>query len=329
MAKHSVTNRHLVADIGGTNTRIAQAEGSVLISGTMERFRNNEYSCFDNVLREYLATHTGVRFESLCFALAGPVWNGCGTLTNLNWKIDTRRICEDFGIREAFLLNDLEVQGHAIDHLEHEAISTIFPSQRGNAAINRNSAKLVVGLGTGFNTATVQETKSGPLILSSESGHMGLNLTTPTARALIQHLEKDINFVACEDVLSGRGIERVFQWLSNGVRTAPILSAPEIVLAADNGDEKAKETIRSVCKILGATVGDLALTHLPFGGIFLVGSVARALSPYLAEMGFDECFRAKGRFSDFMDEFSVSVMDDDFAGLKGCAVFLGQSQGRA
>jgi len=326
MAQQSLTNRHLVADIGGTNTRIAQAEGSAVISGTCERFKNERFSCFESVLREYLASYPDVKVNKLCIALAGPVCNGRGNLTNLNWEIETESIREDFGVSKAFLLNDLEAQGFAIDHLDQAMISTVFAPQRTHSKIYQRNTKLIVGVGTGFNTATVQETDSGQIILPSESGHMALNANTPPARALIKHLEKEIGFVTCEDVLSGRGIENVYQWLTVGVKSPPNLLAPEILNAADKGSEKAKETIGVICKILGATAGDLALTHLPFSGIFLVGSVARALAPHLTENGFSECFHSKGRFSDFMKYFFVSVVNDDFAGLKGCAVFLGLSR---
>jgi len=58
-------------------------------------------------------------------------------------------------------------------------------------------------------------------------------------------------------------------------------------------------------EMLGAVAGNLALTQLPFGGIYLVGGVSRALAPYFDEFGFHDAFRDKGRFSSFMDSFTV------------------------
>jgi glucokinase len=68
--------------------------------------------------------------------------------------------------------------------------------------------------------------------------------------------------------------------------------------------------------------GDLALQNLPFGGLYLVGGVARAIAPYLDQFGFAEAFFAKGRFADFMRNFPVSVIEDDYAALIGSAQFL-------
>jgi glucokinase len=61
---------------------------------------------------------------------------------------------------------------------------------------------------------------------------------------------------------------------------------------------------------------------LPFGGIFLVGGVSRAFAPYLERFGFGEAFRDKGRFAGFMSNFSVSVVEDDYAALTGSAAHL-------
>ena len=65
-----------------------------------------------------------------------------------------------------------------------------------------------------------------------------------------------------------------------------------------------------------------ALIYLPFGGVYLIGGVARAVSTYFQETGFVEQFRNKGRFSDFMEAFPVSVITDDYAALTGLASHL-------
>ena len=64
------------------------------------------------------------------------------------------------------------------------------------------------------------------------------------------------------------------------------------------------------------------MIQLPFGGVYLVGGVARAFAPYLAQFGFAEAFRDKGRFAGFMGNFTVSVIEDDYAALTGSAAHL-------
>ena len=73
---------------------------------------------------------------------------------------------------------------------------------------------------------------------------------------------------------------------------------------------------------MGAELGNLALIHLPFGGLYLIGGVARAMTPYFATLGLEAAFKDKGRFAAFMDNFQVSIVEDDFAALTGCAAYL-------
>ena len=75
-------------------------------------------------------------------------------------------------------------------------------------------------------------------------------------------------------------------------------------------------------KMLGKVCGNLSLVQLPFGGVYLVGGVARAMAPHLLNLGFEESFKAKGRFSDFMSSFPVFVVEDDYAALLGSASYL-------
>jgi len=39
-------------------------------------------------------------------------------------------------------------------------------------------------------------------------------------------------------------------------------------------------------------------------------------------MGFRAAFSDKGRFAGFMQNFSVEIVEDDFAALSGCAAHL-------
>ena len=71
----------------------------------------------------------------------------------------------------------------------------------------------------------------------------------------------------------------------------------------------------------------MALAHLPLGGIYLVGGVARALQPYMDQHGFRTCFADKGRFSGFMAQFSISVVEDDYAALVGAASYAQECLG--
>ena len=39
-------------------------------------------------------------------------------------------------------------------------------------------------------------------------------------------------------------------------------------------------------------------------------------------MGFAAAFRDKGRFAEFMESFQITLVEDDYAALTGCAAYL-------
>ena len=66
----------------------------------------------------------------------------------------------------------------------------------------------------------------------------------------------------------------------------------------------------------------LARVNWRVGGIVIFGGVERSIVLHLDRLGFAAAFRDKGRFSGFMDNFSISVIEDDSAALIGCACYL-------
>lgn len=87
-------------------------------------------------------------------------------------------------------------------------------------------------------------------------------------------------------------------------------------------DPDAMKAMDVYVQALAAFASDLALIHLPFGGISLVGGVARHAAPWLETFGFSRYFHQKGRFSEFVAGFGVDVVIDDYAALYGCAYYI-------
>ena len=126
-----------------------------------------------------------------------------------------------------------------------------------------------------------------------------------------------------EDVLSGRGFERVYAWLCAEAGSDETLDAGAIMQAVnDGGNPRAEEAARMFVRMLGRAAGNLALVHLPFGGIYLCGGVAQHFAPHLLRLDFGEAFEDKGRFMEFMQQFTVHLIADDYAALTGSAAHL-------
>ena len=306
----------LVADVGGTNTRVALARGCSVQADTIRRYPNRDFANLAPVLRRFREETGCAEPDGTCVAVAGPVADGVGTLTNLDWSIDTARLIEATGAPGGAILNDLQAQGHALGHLAPGSVRTVV-----EAPEREGAARLVIGVGTGFNAAPVHMTPTGRLVPPCEAGHANLPIRTEAELRLCNFVSTAHGFPAVEDVLSGRGLERVYRWLASEAGSTDEMRADEI-MARLADDPRALAALRQFVRILGTVAGNLSLIHLPFGGVFLVGGVARAVGPHLHAAGFAEAFRDKGRFAGFMSNFPVHLVDDDYAALTGCASHL-------
>ncbi len=311
----------ILADIGGTNTRVALADGKVVRQGSIAKFSNAEYDSLEPILVRYLKEAGIASVEGACVAAAGPVKNGVAEMTNLSWVIDHAQLSRATGATKVAILNDLQAQGQALGHIAPEYLRPIV-----NGSAVPNSSMLVVGLGTGVNAAPVHNTPWGRVVPPSECGHTSMPIRNGRDLALAEFIESygdhAHGFAGVEDALAGRGLEHIYAFVAQEAGTPAHLSSAEVMAELTAGAPLATEAARLYVHILGSTLGNLALTHLPYGGIFLIGGMARALTPYMAEMGLQKSLTDKGRFHDFLSSFPVWVVEDDYAALTGCAAYL-------
>ncbi|QXT38644.1 ROK family protein [Gymnodinialimonas ceratoperidinii] len=305
----------LVADIGGTNTRVALADAATVQVDSVRRYRNAEFDGIASVIARYLedSGQNADGITGVCVAMAGPVHDGVGTLTNLDWRIDKAVLAEALTAEHVAVLNDLQAQGHAIGNIAEADLETILPQPE----VPETAAKLVIGLGTGFNACPVFDTKAGRFVPPSEAGHVSLPTSITELHPLLENLTDSQGYPSVEEVLSGRGVSQLHAAL-HGETVDPA----DILARIGEGEALATDTGALFVKVLGDVAGNLALSHLPFGGVSLVGGVTRAFAPYLEQFEFAAAFRSKGRFSTFMEQFGVCVVSDDYAALTGCASHL-------
>ncbi len=316
---HPKNTYSLVADIGGTNTRVALAQGREIVEGTIRRYANSEFPGLESVLKRYIDDEGGVDPIAACIAVAGPVREGRATMTNLDWTMDKETLARATKAETVAILNDLQAQGHALGYIDPANIRTILSGPEDRAS----AAKLVVGVGTGFNAAPVYDLEGGRIVTPSESGHANLPIRNELELRLCNFVSNAHGFPAVEDVLSGRGLERVYAFLGQEANDHKELAAKDIMAACmDGSDQRAVDAARLFTRMLGTVCGNLALIQLPFGGVYLAGGVARAFAPHLNNFGFGEAFRDKGRFAGFMGNFAVHVIEDDYAALTGSAAHL-------
>lgn len=307
-----MTDTFLVADIGGTNTRVGLATEAGLMADSIRRFKNKDNKSFDAVLEAYLAEVQPGKLSGACAGAAGPVMDGVARLTNLDWEIDREVMRKATGTPVTDVINDLPAQGLALNDLTAGSTKIL------KAGEVSEGTRLVFGLGTGVNIVPVHQVGGVLHAPPCEAGHVTLPYRAENAE-LCDWLRAERGYPSVELVLAGQGIENLYEFHARAQ-----LPAAEVVAGYHDGDADSKAAMRDYADLFGAVVGDLALAHLPFGGIYLTGGVSRSVAPILLELGFEDAMRDKGRFADLAGSFQISLIDDDFAALKGCARHLRQ-----
>lgn len=306
----------LVADIGGTNSRLAVATTSKknreIILENIQKFKNSDFNNFEEVIEKYLSSSNDNLISRMCIAAAGIISEDTVKMSNLNWKITVPSLQKTSNIKSVLIINDLQAQGYALDFIKPKDLEKLIEGNYSAAQIN---TKLVCGMGTGFNVAIAYQTAFGTFVPASEYGHARTTTANEKQKLIVKQLEENSSFVSYENILAGSGLNRLDKVLNQREDRSP----SDILEAAKAGDLKAREVGSQLAGFAGQAFGDFALMNMALGGVYLIGGVARAMMPYLKDENFKQNFYNRGNFTEIMKKISVHLILDDYAALKGCA----------
>lgn len=321
----------LAGDLGGTKTTLAlyrpggTAGFAIKQPVSRETFASGAYASFEAVVDEFLAG-AEEPVSAASFGVAGPVFAGEAKITNLPWTIRADRLAARLDGATVTLLNDVEATACGLAHLEPEDLATL---NTGSAVPNGTMA--VVAPGTGIGIAFLVWTGQGYRALATEGGHVTFAPRTADEIGLLTFLAARFGHVSVERVASGTGIGNVFDYYAATGRypvpdalRASLAAAddptPVIVRAALDGSAPiCVATLDLFVRVLADVVGNIALTVLPTGGIFLAGGMPPRLLNRLRAQDFLDAVFDKGRFSDFCRRIPLHVVLDPEAALHGAA----------
>jgi glucokinase len=317
----------LGGDIGGTKTNLG-----LFIAGkrrpvlkVMETYASQEAPNLESVIGRFLKRHD-VSISSACFGIAGPVKSGRCRTTNLPWVVSERKIKNRFGWDRVTLVNDLTATAYAVPLLTKR---DLFPLNQARTARGENIGLIAPGTGLGEALLIWRDDQYVPV--PSEGGHSDFAPTNEAEIHLWQYLHQRVGHVSVERVLSGPGLFIIYCWLKyTGQGAEPTWLAQRM----DEGDpskiisEAAMVEKQLLCvkaldlfvSIFGSAAGNLALTGLTRGGVYLGGGIAPKILPKLREGIFMKAFMDKGRFTDLLSQIPVLVILNDRAALLGAAV---------
>lgn len=344
----------LAGDIGGTKTvlRLINAEaggpGSAipLLTTLWERtYVSKSFSDLVPMVHQFYkeAAKSSVRIpaaDSACFGIAGAIVNNASELTNLSWYLSGERLERSLGIQQVTLINDFAAIGYGIAGLQDGQLATLQVGVPDQA-----SPMAVIGAGTGLGEGFFIPYLDGTLrAFSSEGGHTDFAPRSDLEFQLLTYLlEKDnLPRVSVERVVSGTGIASIYQFFRDtnpreesdamaeifktwsreiGKKEKTVDLAAEVSKASlAGGDFLCEQTMNLFISAYGAAAGNLALTVMPYGGLYLAGGIAPKIIQMLKRGGFIRAFCSKGRMRPLLEKIPVYVILDHKVALIGAAL---------
>ena len=325
----------LAGDIGGTKTNLGlfvpgKSRPKARVTATFPSGSANSLEgIIDQMLERYPA-----KVKTACFGIAGPVINGECRTTNLPWVVSEKKLQKRFGWKQVRLINDLASTAMAVPLLNHREVKAL----NGNRVRKiRNFGLVAPGTGLGIALLVYADGRYRPV--ASEGGHANFAPSDTGETDLWRYLHARFGHVSMERVLSGQGLVNIYGWLkfsrdfneSSQIKEAMRAFDPARIItenALNKKDPLCRAALQRFCRIFGSIAGDLALTGVTDGGIFLGGGIPPKILPLLEDGEFMAAFNAKGRFSAFMQNIPVRVILNERAALLGAA-FLASSHSKS
>lgn len=295
---------YLVADIGGTNTRIAIGDRAGSLAA-LRTYANDRLDDLEGALRQVADELAEPRRAVI--AAAGPADGDRLQLTNRDWSLSRTGLTEMLGLRELLVVNDFVAMAHSVPALRESDLAWTH-GRRGDFSKNI----LVCGPGTGFGAAALIRTGDRSAAVATEAGHISLGAVSREEMEVFARLSTANTHLAVENVLSGRGLAALHKAI-----TGIDLPSEKVIAQADETEEAASKTVAFFMRVIGRVVGDLALAFDARGGIFIGGGVGHALRGHFARAAFRQAFVAHPPYEDRLRDFPVAVILHRFPGLIG------------
>jgi glucokinase len=332
---------YLVADVGATNVRFAAASPAGF-TGAPVRVRTADYASGAELLVDGLRRLGLERPAACCLAIAGPVADGAGRITNGSLAFDESPLAAAAGC-PVRLVNDFQALARGLPALRRLR-------RFGGPATPRHGVKAVLGPGSGLGMGILapcdeidpaarspgtrgEQGTTGAfrqthlqrwLVLPSEGGHADLAPGTPLEAELLQLLQFEHGHVCWETVLCGPGLVNLYRAVCRLWGTQPDDATPEWITAqgVDAAEPVCHQTLEIFCGLLGAAAGNLAVTVCARGGVYIGGGIMPRLAAFAATSPLRRRFEERGKMTELAREIPLYLIEDPEPGLVGALEWL-------
>ena len=319
----------LVADIGGTNARFAYQEKD---NGKLNNFTYLKCADFENIYDaiEYYQQTNNLDIENMSIALASHTTKDSIKFTNNHWKFKQSEIFKYFSLNKLIFVNDFVAQCLSLasfyknisqNKLLNKKILNVYNLKTiKNGTPIKNAPLLVTGPGTGLGVCTLLNINNYPLAIEGEGGHSSFAPNSDLEIELLQYLRKKYDHVSNERIVSGSGIEEIYEFICFKHKSPfENLKAPIIGENALNGEPKAYETIKLFFSIFGTIISSVILINGAQSGVVIAGGITPKLHSILNESDFELNFLNKGRRYDYVKTVPIWLTENNNNGLIGAS----------
>lgn len=321
----------LGGDIGGTKCNLAlfqEAEGSALQPVFQRRYVTRDFSRFEDLTEHFLrrAAQQGIltvgrEVRAAGFGVAGAVVEGQLHANNLPWTLNTPELARrlGMGLENIVLLNDVVATAWSLDRLPAKDLAVL-----NQGVLQPGATRALMAVGTGLGEALLLWDGRQYRVSPSEGGLAGFSPRTDREIQLLIYLKKRLPQVCNEDVLSGRGIRAIHEFLDPSVRH------PSFDGSGDSAREISEQASQHSCPVCVATLdlwteaygseaGNLALRALAFGGVYVAGGIAPKILSKMKDGKFFSAFCDKTKLGPVLARIPIYVVLNEDAPVWGAA----------
>ncbi len=325
---------HLLAgDVGGTKADLALYElveparpGLAGLRLVAERtLPSRDYGGLAPLIADFLGPGSPP-ISAAAFGIPGPVVDDVVVTTNLPWRIAASELAGAIGCPRVALLNDLETTAWGALALPPSAIHVLHDgvARPGNVA--------VIAAGTGLGQAFLFWDGARFRAAATEGGHVDFAPRDELEIGLLSFLRQKFGRVSYERVVSGPGLANLFDYFDVGLHR-PVAPAVRARIArgedvatvvgeagVDGSCATCAEVLERFVSLYGAQAGNLALTVMAVGGVWIGGGIVTKILPRMTAGGFLRSFRSKGRYEAFMERIPVKILLEPKTSRLGAAL---------
>ena len=317
----------LAGDAGGTKTRLAiyTADEGKFVRGQTETFQSAGQRSLEEVIQIFLTKHR-VSVAGACIGVPGPVVRGEAKTTNLPWLVRETAISSSLGIPKVMLVNDLAATAAAIPYFSTADLVTLHEGSLTGA----ESIFAVLAPGTGLGQAFLLNDRKAHHVFPSEGGHVDFAPSSEIEEELLRYLKKTFSRVSYERVLSGPGLVNIYTFLKEGRAMQEPESLgrrlkdgnPAAVISQTGLAGEFEICVKALdvfASVLGSQAGNLVLTLVATGGVYLGGGIPPKICSKLTDGTVVKSYLNKARLSNLVESTPLHVILDDHAALLGAA----------